>query len=497
MRTKTLRTIGAGVVVGSLIGPPVARAQDAAPDDPAARAATLQQLLTTLKSSPPSTAEAAAEARAVLEALTERISELDQQLRILERKLEIERDLAAEKAKTAPSVTVSGQQGYSLRSSDGNFQIRFRGYIQSDGRFVGDTDATSGPSTFVMRRVRPVIEATAFKIFDFKLMPDFGGGTTVLQDAYADAKFASWFRVRAGKYKAPFGLSRLQSATEMTFIERGTPTLIAPNRDLGVMAFGDLYGERLTYQVGVFNGVVDGGSADVDDRSGKDVVARLFAHPFRKAQSDTWKQLGVGFAVSSGSQRGSVTAPDLPTYRTAAQQTFFRYRSDLTPEGTTIANGTHWRVGPQAYFYRGSVGLLTEYYVSNQKLRRGVVTGDNTAQAWQLEGSYVLTGEDASYRGVTPRRSFERATGGTGWGAFELIGRYGKFEVDDDVFRVFANPAASARRVDDVVGGVNWYLNRMVKITAEFETNLFDGGAPDGVDRPTERGVFTRLQFAF
>jgi phosphate-selective porin OprO/OprP len=482
--------------VGSLIGPPAAQAQDAAPDDPAGRAATLQQLLTTLKSAPPSTAEGAAEARAVLEALTERIGELDQQLRILERKLELEREQATEKAKTSTAVTAGGQ-GYSLRSADGNFQIRFRGYIQSDGRFVGDSDATSGPSTFVLRRVRPVIEATAFKIFDFKLMPDFGGGTTVLQDAYADARFASWFRIRAGKYKAPFGLSRLQSATEMQFIERGTPTLIAPNRDLGVMAFGDFLGERLTYQVGVFNGVVDGGSADIDDRSGKDVVARVFAHPFRKAQSDTWKQLGVGFAVSGGSQRGTVTTPDLPSYRTAAQQTFFRYRTDLTPEGTTVANGDHWRVGPQAYYYRGPVGLLTEYYVSNQKLRRGEVTGDNTARAWQLEGNLVLTGENASYRGVTPRRSFERATGGNGWGAFELIGRYGRFEVEDDVFQVFANPAASARRVDDVVGGVNWYLNRMVKITAEFETNLFDGGAPEGGDRPAERGVFTRLQFAF
>jgi phosphate-selective porin OprO and OprP len=496
MRRKILRSIGTGVIVGSLIGPPALLAQDPAPDDPSAPAATLQQLLATLRSSPPSTAEGAAEARAVLEALTERISELDQQLRILERKLEIEREQAAEKAKTTPAVAIGGQ-GYSIRSGDGNFQIRFRGYIHSDGRFVGDSDTTNGPTTFALRRARPVIEATAFKIFDFKLMPDFGGGTTTLQDAYADARFASWFRIRAGKYKAPFGLSRLQSATEMTFVERGTPTLIAPNRDLGVMAFGDLLGDRVSYQVGVFNGVVDGGSADVDDRSGKDVVARVFTHPFRKAQGDTWKQLGLGFAVSSGSQRGTVTTPDLPTYRTAAQQTFFRYRSDLTPEGTTVANGNHWRIGPQAYYYRGPVGLLTEYYVSNQKLRRGVVTGDNTARAWQVESSYVLTGEDASYRGVIPRRSFERATGGTGWGAFELIGRYGRFEVDDDVFQVFANPAASAGRADDMVGGVNWYLNRMVKITAEYETILFDGGAPDGGDRPTERGVFTRLQFAF
>jgi hypothetical protein len=37
----------------------------------------------------------------------------------------------------------------------------------------------------------------------------------------------------------------------------------------------------------------------------------------------------------------------------------------------------------------------------------------------------------------------------------------------------------------------------MVKITAAFETNLFDGGAPEGGDRSAERGVFTRLQFAF
>jgi phosphate-selective porin OprO/OprP len=291
----------------------------------------------------------------------------------------------------------AGGQGYSLRSSDGSFQVRFRGYIQSDGRFVGDSDATSGPSTFVMRRVRPVLEATAFKIFDFKVMPDFGGGVTVLQDAYADARFASWFRIRAGKYKAPFGLSRLQSATEMTFIERGTPTLIAPNRDIGVMAFGDTLGERLSYQVGVFNGVVDGGSADADDRSGKDVVARLFAHPFRKAQSDAFKNLGVGIAVSGGSQRGTITTPDLPSYRTAAQQVFFRYRSDTTLEGTTLADGRHWRLGPQGYYYRGPLGLLAEYSVSNQRLRRGTVTGDSTATAWQLESSYALTGEVASY----------------------------------------------------------------------------------------------------
>jgi len=296
-----------------------------------------------------------------IDALAAKIEELDQQLRVLQRKLEIEREQAAEKVKVTPTVT-AGRDGYALKSADGDFQVKFRGYIQADGRFVGDNDTTSGPTTFVLRRVRPVLEATAFKIFDFKLMPDFGGGQAVLYDAYADARFAPWLKLRVGKYKPQFGLERLQSATELTFIERGEPTNIAPNRDLGASLYGDLAGERLSYAIGVFNGVVDGGNADLDDKSGKDVLARIFALPFKNAESDAFKGLGAGFAVTSGSQHGTLTAPDLPTYKTAAQQTHFRYRADGTVEGTTVADGAHWRVGPQGYYYAGSVGFLSEYY---------------------------------------------------------------------------------------------------------------------------------------
>ena len=184
----------------------------------------------------------------------------------------------------------------------------------------------------------------------------------------------------------------------------------------------------MTYQIGVFNGVVDGGSADIDDHSGKDVVARVFAHPFRKAQSDTWKQLGVGFAVSSGSQRGTVATPDLPTYRTAAQQTFFRYRSDSDAGGhddcerRSLAGRSAGVLLPRTGRPAGRVlasatrSCDAAWSPATTRQRRG-----------SSKASYVLTGEDASYRGVTPRRSFERSTGGKGWGAFELIGRYGRF----------------------------------------------------------------------
>src|SRR5205814_316863 len=151
------------------------------------------------------------------------------------------------------------------------------------------------------------------------------------------------------------------------------------------------------------------------DHSGKDVEGRVFVLPFRQSKSDTFKQLGFGIAGTNGTQRGSPTSPNLPTYKTAAQQTSFRYRPDGTADGTTLADGRHWRVGPQAYYYVGSVGLLTEYYVSSQRVRRGTVRDNVQATAWQIEGTYALTGEKESYRGiVSPRRNFDRKSGG--WG---------------------------------------------------------------------------------
>jgi hypothetical protein len=40
-----------------------------------------------------------------------------------------------------------------------------------------------------MRRVRPIVASTLFKYFDFRIMPDFGEGSAVLQDGYFDVTY--------------------------------------------------------------------------------------------------------------------------------------------------------------------------------------------------------------------------------------------------------------------------------------------------------------------
>lgn len=431
--------------------------------------------------------------------LEEKVEELDQKLKILDRKSELEKEQAAEKAKTAATV-VAGRDGFSLRAADGSYQLRLRGYTQLDGRFFLDDEERPGVDTFVLRRVRPIFDGTVGKIFEFRIMPDFGGGTTVLQDAYIDVRFTPAVRLRTGKFKPPVGLERLQSGTDILFVERAFPTSLVPNRDLGVQLFGDFGGTAgtvATYAVGVFNGVADGGSGDLDNNDGKDVAARVFFTPFAQG-TGVFKNLGFGIAGSVGDQEGTLTATGLPTFRTPGQQSFFTYRADGTAPNTVIADGDRTRISPQGYFYRGPFCLLAEYATSAQEVRRGDVVEELEHDAWQVSGSWVLGGGgEPTFRSVNPKKPFDPAN--DAWGAFEIVARYHAIDFDDDTFPLFASPTSAATAADAWAVGLNWYFTRNYRIYLDYERTSFDGGAAtgDGGDREDESIVFTRFQISF
>ena len=131
-----------------------------------------------------------------------KLEELDQKIRVLDRKIEIDKEAAAEKAKTTGGVTAD-KSGFAIKSADGAYRLRIGGYAQLDNRLFLDEKQRSTVDTFILRRVRPILEGTVAKIFDFRIMPDFGAGQTVLQDAYVEGKFSPAFRVRAVSPSSP------------------------------------------------------------------------------------------------------------------------------------------------------------------------------------------------------------------------------------------------------------------------------------------------------
>jgi phosphate-selective porin OprO and OprP len=434
------------------------------------------------------------------EELQQRIEQQERKMPVLERKLEMQDEAAASGA-----VASAGPKGFSLSSADGRNELRLKGTLHLDGRFLEGEEPGVVVDTFQATRVRPIFEGTLAGIYDFKIMPDFGQGRTVIQDAYVKARFQPAAELTVGKFKSPVGLERLQSANDLRWVQRAYPTALVPNRDIGLQLGGDLAGGRLSYQAALVNGSNDGSSSDsfsdTDVNDDKEYAIRFFARPFSESRNIALRGLGFGIAGTRTDQTGAPTQPLLPSFRTPGQSTFFRYRASGATAGT-IADGERTRLAPQLQYYVGSLGLLGEYTEVSQDVSRvvasGVRTGTVDTNAWQLAVSFFLTGEEAAFRGFQPTTRFSLNDGT--WGAFEVVARVQQLSVDDSAFAggedSFADPLTSAGDAGSWGLGLNWYVNENVKWLLDYEHTTFDGGAAAG-DRAEEDAVQLRLAIAF
>jgi phosphate-selective porin OprO and OprP len=435
--------------------------------------------------------------------IEDRLNQLEQEIRILKRQKELDQEAAQQKAKETPIIT-AGKDGFALKSPDGNFVLNLKGQLQVDSRWYLDDQDHNGADEFLVRRARPILEGTLFKEFDFRLMPDFGNSQVVLYDAYVEWRHWDALKLRAGKFKSPVGLELLQDDSWTTFTERSLVTDLVPNRDVGVDFNGNLLNGVVGYAAGVFNGTADGSNGDLDNNDAKDYEGRIFIQPFKTTNIEPLQGLGFGVAGTVGDESGSASSPNLPSFKTTGQLTFFKYLqgTSATVTNTTVANGQHTRVTPQGYYYWGPLGLMAEYALSDQEVERrpgGVVTRDHIRNtAWQVTASWVLTGENASFNGVTPKRPFDLKAGT--WGAFQLVARYSDLHVDPSAFPTYADPSKSAQEAYDWGVGLNWYLNRNIKLALDYDQTSFDGGAGTATNvknREIERFLGTRAQLWF
>src|SRR6185295_7253909 len=115
--------------------------------------------------------------------------------------------------------------------------------------------------------------------------------------------------------------------------------------------------------------------------------------------------------------------------------------------------------------------------------------------AWMVAASYFLTGEENSFKAVTPKNPFNPAAGG--WGAFEATARIQQLDIDDDVFPNFASIAGNATEATSWGIGLNWHLNKNFKINLNYEQTDFKGGDNSPLNAKGEKVILTRAQVSF
>ncbi len=444
--------------------------------------------------------------------LQRRLEDLDAKYRALERRLTTNDTVVSEKVKQVPLVSV-GSDGFRLQSLDGNFKLAIEGVVQFDARnFINNTGGAKNIDAFLIRRARPILEGTVYRDFDFYFQPDFGpvnssatpanSVSPTIYDAFVNYRLIPELQLQAGKFKAPVGLEHLQSDTFLEFNERGFVYDLSPDRDIGAELHGSLWGGALTYAAGIFNGVGDlqgsGFNTPVDNYKSFD--ARIFAQPFKNSKVEALGGLGFGLAGTYGNEQlGAAGSQNLAAgYKTDGQQTFFSYNS-------TVTSGGHaWHLNPELSYYYGPFSLLAEYVISDQQLVSSTakpvtprIDAGNTA--WQIQGTWVLTGENATYTGVKPKNPLDPLHGG-GWGAWELAARYEQLSVDKNVFTYGYENPGSARDASAFSVGVNWYLNNNIKFMLDYAHTTFGSVAPGSsvvVTKGDENVILSRLQLAF
>src|SRR3981081_4425297 len=125
---------------------------------------------------------------------------------------------------------------------------------------------------------------------------------------------------------------------------------------------------------------------------------------------------------------------------------------------------------------------------STQAITKTGTARNVTNQGWEVSGSYVLTGEGASDRGVRPNNAFDPAKGN--WGALQIAARYSALTVDLDVFTAGFGATTASRQAKSFTLAANWYPAAYVKYYATFERTSFEGG---NATRATENVILFRV----
>src|SRR6266550_3109745 len=279
------------------------------------------------------------------------------------------------------------------------------GYIQvnfEDGdvsAFEGRFGQTALKDRFRLRRARINLTGDFAEQFDFKVEGDFenSDGLNSNRTAFeATDIFINWHQfaeanVKAGQWKAPFGLEQLTPDPSLIIIERSLPTgAITPERQIGVQLWGQPFAniwpdgkDLLTYYAGIFNG--NGRNTTNNDNNNFMYVGRLESTLFKGFfGKDSSLKLGAD-VLNSRDDAGTNISQSLNLLVNAD--------GSLSPFVLPGADErTAWSV--DAWFKLGPFDLIGEYLQEkvNGRTVNGVPPGfaDFTTNGYYITAAYFL-----------------------------------------------------------------------------------------------------------
>ena len=364
--------------------------------------------------------------------------------------------------------------------------------LQADYRYLDHQDAETAQNRFDIRRAKLILSGKLVERFSYRFAYEFeGANSRRLLDAWAGANLADPLSLRVGQFKEPYGLEWSSTDKNLWFAERSMGCALTPGRDVGVMAHGSAWRERIAYGVGIFNGSGPDGSSGgyVDDPQ---VGGRLVIAPFKNTRHGLLENLQVGgSATYARMDRSDVEI----TARTTAGTEFFDISSNAKFHIVNDA-GSMRRNALEAAWAAGPVALCGEYF---HVLYEDVVTSegpfDLDLKDWYVACLVMLTGEEPRFRkgniaALAPRRGITH----NGWGALGASLRYDKFYAGPSVYEKLIQEGDSVRDADAFTAAVMWLPESNVRLMLDWTRTWFGSPLKVGRDPVKNTAEYTRQE---
>ena len=352
-----------------------------------------------------------------------------------------------------------------------NHQITYGGRIMYDMAAWGTDDFGNTGSEF--RRVRLYSSGTMYSNVKYKLQLDFAGGKIAFKDVWMELnKLPIQGNVKIGHFKEPLRLEGLTSSKYITFMERGLPIAMTPERNTGAM-YHTIIGEKLSFQAGVFRK----SNAFGNDKTANNNL-NITSRATYLAMNDGDKLLHLGIANSRRK-----TNDKTYSFSSRAENHLGNNLMDVNYKNQ-VQNVNI--IAGEVAFINGSLSLQGEALQTTINTEIGQWNTPITHEILSYYGqvSYFLTGESRSYKSslagfgrVKPNNNY----GENGWGALEVAARFSAINSQED------------GSLEDITFGLNWYLNPNTRMML----NYVMGEMTKGTEVTVENAVMMRVQLDF
>lgn len=341
-----------------------------------------------------------------------------------------------------------------FKSDDDRFKWWIDGRVNLDTAFYmnSDNDLSNG---IELRRGRFAMNMVLWKTWAAQFDIDFVENSVDVKDAWVGYTGVRNTVIRAGNFRAPFGLETLTSSRYITFMERSLIDNLSPDRRMGIGA--STWGSRWQASGGFFGPALEDTYEEVGFDQTYSLVGRFTVLPYARGND----VIHLGFA-------GAMMKPNAPTEEDGSDADRWRVRARpethvakgrfiTTPQ---VRNVDHANLlGAEAAAVFGRFSVQAEF---NREVLRRTVEGlaEPTYDGGYVFVSLFVTGD---------RRPYDRAAGEFGRveptgarGALELVARYSMLDLND------LDAGITGGREEIVTLGANWYANANVRFMANY-----------------------------